>query len=160
MHEQSKIYQNIKDGKLDTALKDLFENIEENPAIVENYINAGIVLSDVGEIEKAERFFQKALTIEPENGAVYYNLANIYYNEERYNEAIKLYQTALQYEVAKKDCNYMIGMSFNQLAAFKEALPFLIQLIQTHQPQSMSFLFKGSRFTHMETLMADLMEKI
>ena len=48
MHEQSKIYQNIKDGKLDTALKDLFENIEENPAIVENYINAGIVLSDVG----------------------------------------------------------------------------------------------------------------
>ncbi len=41
-----------------------------------------------------------------------------------------------------------------------EALPFLIQLIQTHQPQSMSFLFKGSRFTHMETLMADLMEKI
>ena len=65
MHEQSKIYQNIKDGKLDTAVKDLFENIEENPAIVENYINAGIVLSDVGEIEKAERFFQKALTIEP-----------------------------------------------------------------------------------------------
>jgi UDP-N-acetylmuramoyl-tripeptide--D-alanyl-D-alanine ligase len=24
----------------------------------------------------------------------------------------------------------------------------------------MSFLFKGSRYTHMETLMADLMEKI
>jgi hypothetical protein len=24
----------------------------------------------------------------------------------------------------------------------------------------MSFLFKGSRFTHMETLMADLMEKL
>ncbi|EXW81644.1 UDP-N-acetylmuramoyl-tripeptide--D-alanyl-D-alanine ligase domain protein [Acinetobacter baumannii 44467_2] len=41
-----------------------------------------------------------------------------------------------------------------------EALPFLINLIQTHQPQSMSFLFKGSRFTHMETLMADLMEKL
>ena len=56
MHEQSKIYQNIKDGKLDTALKDLFENIEENPAIVENYINAGIVLSDVGEIEKQNVF--------------------------------------------------------------------------------------------------------
>ena len=45
--------------ELDTALKDLFENIEENPAIVENYINAGIVLSDVGEIEKAERFSKR-----------------------------------------------------------------------------------------------------
>ncbi len=41
-----------------------------------------------------------------------------------------------------------------------QALPFLISLIETHQTQSMSFLFKGSRYTHMETLMADLMEKL
>ena len=31
----------------------------KNPNIIENYINAGIILADVGEIEKAERFFQK-----------------------------------------------------------------------------------------------------
>ena len=42
----------------------------------------------------------------------------------------------------------------------EQALPFLISLIETHQPQKMSFLFKGSRYTHMETLMADLMEKL
>ena len=42
----------------------------------------------------------------------------------------------------------------------QQALPFLIQLVQTHQGKSMSFLFKGSRYTHMETLMADLMENI
>ena len=42
----------------------------------------------------------------------------------------------------------------------EQALPLLLSLIETHQPQSMSFLFKGSRFTHMETLMADLMEKV
>lgn len=55
------------------------------------------------------------------------------------------------------------GLHSTKLKAFQtqaEALPFLINLIQTHQPQSMSFLFKGSRFTHMETLMADLMEKL
>ncbi|WP_333976134.1 UDP-N-acetylmuramoyl-tripeptide--D-alanyl-D-alanine ligase [Acinetobacter colistiniresistens] len=45
-------------------------------------------------------------------------------------------------------------------ASQADALPFLINLVQTHQPQSMSFLFKGSRYTHMETLMTDLMEKI
>lgn len=42
----------------------------------------------------------------------------------------------------------------------EQALPFLISLVETHQPQKMSFLFKGSRYTHMETLMADLMEKL
>ncbi|MEB3766965.1 UDP-N-acetylmuramoyl-tripeptide--D-alanyl-D-alanine ligase [Acinetobacter sp. MD2] len=41
-----------------------------------------------------------------------------------------------------------------------ETLPFLLDLIQQHQNQPMSFLFKGSRYTHMETLMADVMEKL
>jgi UDP-N-acetylmuramoyl-tripeptide--D-alanyl-D-alanine ligase len=41
-----------------------------------------------------------------------------------------------------------------------QALKFLINLVEKHQPQTMSFLFKGSRYTHMETLMADLMEKL
>ena len=42
----------------------------------------------------------------------------------------------------------------------EQALPFLVSLVETHQPQSMSFLFKGSRYTHMETLMTALMEKL
>ncbi|MBF7682208.1 UDP-N-acetylmuramoyl-tripeptide--D-alanyl-D-alanine ligase [Acinetobacter sp. B5B] len=41
-----------------------------------------------------------------------------------------------------------------------QARPYLIEMIKKHQPQTMSFLFKGSRFTHMETLMADVMETL
>ena len=52
------------------------------------------------------------------------------------------------------------GKKMQAFLTQQQALPFLIDLIATHQPQSMSFLFKGSRYTHMETLMADLMEKI
>ena len=63
---------------LKMLLKALFQNIEEEPNTIENYINAGIVLADINEIEKAERFF-RAITIDDKNGAVYYNLANLYY---------------------------------------------------------------------------------
>nr|WP_174507253.1 UDP-N-acetylmuramoyl-tripeptide--D-alanyl-D-alanine ligase [Acinetobacter sp. Marseille-Q1620] len=55
------------------------------------------------------------------------------------------------------------GAASDKLKAFAtqaEALSYLLTLVQKHQPQSMSFLFKGSRYTHMETLMADLMEKL
>lgn len=52
------------------------------------------------------------------------------------------------------------GKKMQAFLTQEQALPFLVSLIATHQPQSMSFLFKGSRYTHMETLMADLMEKI
>lgn len=41
-----------------------------------------------------------------------------------------------------------------------QALLYLTQTIEKHQPQPMNFLFKGSRFTHMEMLMADLMETL
>ena len=57
--------------KIEEALQALFGNIEEDPTIIENYINAGIVLADANEIEKAERFFPKALTIDPKNGVVF-----------------------------------------------------------------------------------------
>lgn len=55
------------------------------------------------------------------------------------------------------------GAAHSKVQAFAsqaEALDYLLKLLTTKQPQDMSFLFKGSRFTHMETLMADLMEKI
>jgi len=52
------------------------------------------------------------------------------------------------------------GKKMQAFLTQEQALPFLLSLIETHQPQSMSFLFKGSRYTHMETLMADLMEKL
>ncbi|WP_445116789.1 UDP-N-acetylmuramoyl-tripeptide--D-alanyl-D-alanine ligase [Acinetobacter sp. WZC-1] len=52
------------------------------------------------------------------------------------------------------------GKKMQAFLTQEQALPFLIDLVDTHQPQSMSFLFKGSRYTHMETLMTDLMEKL
>ncbi|MEX2947422.1 tetratricopeptide repeat protein [Staphylococcus warneri] len=142
MIEQKTIYQFIKEGQLEEALKALFDNIEEDPTVTENYINAGIVLADAGEIEKSERFFQKAITIDPENGAIYYNLGNVYYNQDRYKEAIKLYQQAMKYNIEPVDCNYMIGMSFNQLSAHKEALPFLMTAAEKDQQQDTEVQFQ------------------
>jgi UDP-N-acetylmuramoyl-tripeptide--D-alanyl-D-alanine ligase len=52
------------------------------------------------------------------------------------------------------------GKKLQAFLTQEQALPLLIDLVKTHQPQSMSFLFKGSRYTHMETLLADLMENI
>ncbi|SCS26464.1 tetratricopeptide repeat protein [Staphylococcus caeli] len=148
---QEQIYNLIKQGNFEAALKALFENIEANPKEVENYINAGILLAEAGEVEKAEKFFQRAITLAPENGAIYYNLANVYYNEGRFNEGIKLYQQALKFNVDTVDTNYMIGMSFNQLEAFKEALPFLMTAAEQDQRQDVEVQFQyGLVLCHLE----------
>lgn len=148
---QEQIYNLIKQGNFEKALSSLFENIEANPKEVENYINAGILIAEAGEIEKAEKFFQRALTLDPNNGPIYYNLANVYYNEGRYKEAIKLYQQALKYQVDIIDTNYMIGMSFNQLEAFNEALPFLMTAAEKDNRQDVEVQFQyGLVLCHLE----------
>ncbi|QDW91494.1 tetratricopeptide repeat protein [Staphylococcus chromogenes] len=124
---QTEIHQLIQQGQFEKALQACFNNIEAHPERVENYINSGILLSEAGEIEKAEKFFQRALTLNPDNGVIYYNFANVYFNEGRFQEAIKLYQTAIQKGLENKDINYMIGMSFYQLDAKKQALPYLMR---------------------------------
>lgn len=57
---------------------------------------------------------------------MYYNLANLYYDQGKYRDAIKLYQLASKYNMDKIDTNYMIGMSFNQLDAPTESLPYFM----------------------------------
>ncbi|PHK51000.1 tetratricopeptide repeat protein [Staphylococcus edaphicus] len=149
--DQEHIYQLIKQGNFEEALKALFENIEANPKEVENYINAGILLAEAREVDKAEKFFQRAITLDPQNGAIYYNLGNVYYNEGRFKEAIKLYQQALKFNVDIVDTNYMIGMSFNQLEAYKEALPFLMTAAEQDNRQDVEAQFQyGLVLCHLE----------
>ena len=47
---QEQIYKLIKQGNIEAAIKALFENIEQNPQEVENYINAGILIAEAGEV--------------------------------------------------------------------------------------------------------------
>ncbi|UXR70540.1 MULTISPECIES: tetratricopeptide repeat protein [unclassified Staphylococcus] len=125
--EQEQIHNLIKQGQFEKALQACFDNIEAAPEEIENYINSGILLAEAGEIEKSERFFQHAITLQPDNGVVYYNLANVYFNEGRFQEAIKLYQTAISKQLETKDVYFMLGMSFVQLEAKDKALPFLMR---------------------------------
>ncbi len=58
MNNQQTIYQYIQMKNEETWA--FLGNIEEDPTIIENYINADIVFADANEIEKAERFFAKS----------------------------------------------------------------------------------------------------
>ncbi|ARJ49925.1 tetratricopeptide repeat protein [Staphylococcus lutrae] len=121
------IHQLIQQGQFERALQACFENIEAHPEEVENYINSGILLAEAGEVDKAERFFQRAITLQPENGIIYYNLANVYFNEGRYQEAVRLYQNAISHHIGQKDVYYMLGLALLQLDAQKQALPYMMR---------------------------------
>ena len=45
------------------------------------------LLAAMNDIERAERFFQKAITVDEKAATAYYGLANLYYDAERFTEA-------------------------------------------------------------------------
>lgn len=89
-------------------------------------------------------------------------------------DAAKAEHFALGHDLADKSLDYIVavgefaddviqGANASHALAYanqSEALVALNQIIDKHQPQSISFLFKGSRYTHMENLLSALMEKI
>ncbi|MCC2089564.1 tetratricopeptide repeat protein [Mammaliicoccus sciuri] len=127
MHSEEQIVKLIQNKKFDEALSHLFENLEEDPKEVTNYINAGTILAEANDVERAEKFFQKAITVNESHGGAYYSLANLYYNQQRFEEAIKLYQHAIKRGLNDADTNFMLGMSFNELGAHTEALPYVMR---------------------------------
>ena len=63
----------------------------------------------MNDIERAERFFQKAITVDEKAATAYYGLANLYYNAERFIEAAKLYQKSIEHGIEGADAYYMLG---------------------------------------------------
>ena len=59
------------------AVEAFVKAVEEEPKNAVGYINLGNVFASLGDPEKAEPFFQQAITLDEEAGTAYYGLANL-----------------------------------------------------------------------------------
>lgn len=115
----------LQEKRYEDAVKAFTTAIEENPNDPIGYVNFGNVLAAMDEVERAERFFQKAITLDEKAATAYYGLANLYYNAERYVEAAKLYQKSIEYGIEGADAYFMLGKSFEKDGKVKLALPYM-----------------------------------
>ena len=75
---------------------ELILQIDEKERSAQDWLILGNLLDEKGEKENAIFMYQKAINANPKYYKAYYNLANIYLNEERYNMAIDNYKQALK----------------------------------------------------------------
>ncbi len=115
----------IQEKRYEDAAKAFTQAIDENPEDPVGYINFGNLLASMDDIERAERFFQKALTLDENAATAYYGLANLYYNSERYLEAAKLYERSIRHGIEGADAYYMLGKSFEHEGEPKLGLPYM-----------------------------------
>jgi len=115
----------LQDGNYEIAVEAFMKSVEDEPDNPIGYINLGNVFASLGDSEKAEPFFQKAITLDEQAGTAFYGLANLYYNSERYEEATNLYEKAIRRGVEEADVYFMLGKSLERTDKARLALPYL-----------------------------------
>ncbi len=101
----------MQEGKWEEAAKAFMEAIEESPEDAVSYINFGNVLTAVGDTKRALDFFQKAITLDKNAAAAYYSAGNIFYENEQFQQAKNMFESALKNGLDSSDNFFMLGMS-------------------------------------------------
>lgn len=85
-----KLFKNKEWEKAIDAFSQILEKVNDN---AELYNNLALSYYYIGEQEQAEKFFLKALGINPKLTEVYINLADLYFKQRNFTDAIDLLQT-------------------------------------------------------------------
>lgn len=85
-----KLFQNKEYEKAIDAFSQILETVHDN---AELYNNLALSYSCIGESEQAEKYYLKALSINPKLAQVYINLADLYFKQRNFADAVDLLQT-------------------------------------------------------------------
>lgn len=86
----------IDDNKLDEAMSLIDEYFKIDSEDIEIYSMKAVVFIMQGNIDKAEEVLKRGLAIDDENFDLNYNLGYLYEQGEKFNEAVKHYEQALE----------------------------------------------------------------
>lgn len=122
---------------------------ENTSTVATAYNNMAIIHLGNGELDKAEQFLERALFIREENNLmapvpisnIYKNLGNIYFEQERYREALNTYKKASEITIeafgenhySSADLFQNIGNSYNLLRNLDSAVFFLKSALKIYR---------------------------
>ena len=114
-------------GRIDDAIEylDVSVTLDDSSAPALNYL--GYLLADGGvRLEEARIYIEKALAIEPENGAYLDSMGWVLYRLEEYHKAIEYLEDAIQLMDVTEEENYVIydhlGDVYYKIGMYKEAV--------------------------------------
>ncbi|WP_373531821.1 tetratricopeptide repeat protein [Vampirovibrio sp.] len=96
-------------------------------SVLNNYATS---LKKVGNIAEAESVFKLALTINPKDSEVLFNLGNLYNAENKLEEARNKYLEAIQARPGFAEAHYNVGLIFSKLGDNAQAVTHLEKYLQ------------------------------
>lgn len=134
------IYREEKDYP--KALEHCLRFLKKTPQDVPVLNSYGLVLSRMGQKEKSEQAFQKAILLDPQNSDAHLHLARLYWNTKREKTAINLAQLYLAKQPDNYDLRLQLGRFFQAQKKNKEAVEQFSYLYKTNP----DFINKGAPY--------------
>lgn len=91
----------------------------------DSWLNAGAVYSKTGKPDKAKYCYQKAIASKPDPRA-YYNLASVYFKEEKYSHARDTLHSLLKKDARFLPAHLLLGYTYSKLGELDKAENFLM----------------------------------
>lgn len=121
------------------ALPIFQKSIELNPQSVRAWNHLGQTYEALGRLEEAESAYQKAISVgknQPKRSEwPYYNLAQLYVNTSKMDQAIPLFREALKYNPRFADAKVKLAVALSKREPSVEALTLMQEAVQL-EPQN------------------------
>ncbi len=111
----------LQAGKADMAENPLLRAFLLNPHIPEVFNAIGVLCREKGMHHEALRFFQNALAHDPEYADCHINLGNVYFGDDRLEEAERAYRRALLVSPEDVRAHQNLGVVLQALGRLSEA---------------------------------------
>ena len=108
---------------------DLLLQIDEKSRSAQDWLLLGNLLEEKGERQNAIFMYQKAINVDEKYYKAYYNLANNYLSDDKYNMAIDNYKKAIKYNKDNPYIHYNLACAYIKLAEIKKAKSELIKAV-------------------------------
>ena len=105
-------------------LKEAYQLISQIPEEERDgkiWLLAANITQDYGRNLDAEFLLQKAISIEPKNYKLYYNLANLYFSQNKYNAAIVNYKSSIKNNKDFAHAWNNLGLAYFELEDYHKA---------------------------------------
>ncbi|TAL02466.1 MAG: tetratricopeptide repeat protein [Rhodospirillaceae bacterium] len=133
------------------------------PVFVEAF-NIGLKLHEAGRLDEAEKFYRKAMAINPSNGLLHSNLGVLYYAQGRIDDAIVMQKRAIALDPGLGISHNNLGVALNRLERHEEAIEAFRRAIEIEPDNSRALnnlgdsLTKSGRFEESVTFLRKALE--
>ena len=114
----------------DSLLAEYRQSQQVNADRPEAHLNLGVLHQQLGELEEAERAYQRALSMVPSSVPVRINLADLYREQNRDEEGEQLLRQALSISLDDGDVYHALGLLLVRQKRYQEAIEALRRAAQ------------------------------